>query len=153
MGNGLFMCETSQLQQFIDDINATSVCYTPECRGKLFPVNIRRVGLGGSATVQFSCSGCTHRVLVLKSSLDISYSKRIVCSLALQVAFIAGGCMHSQYSKILKQHLGLPAVDATTFYQTITILHPVVEVMLLELCNEAKRDMKEMDPATIGKEL
>ena len=57
--------------------------------------------------------------------------------------------MRSQYSKILKQHLGLPAVDATMFYQTITILHPVVKVMLLELCNKAKRDMKEMDPATI----
>ena len=35
------------------------------------------------------------------------------------------------------------------FYQTITILH-VVKVMLQELCNEAKRDMKEMDPAATG---
>ena len=144
------MCETSQLQQFIDEINATSVCYTPECGGKLFPVNIKRVGLGGSATIQFSCSLCTQRVLILKSSIDISYSKRTVCSLALQVAFIAGGCMHAQYSKILRQHLGLPAVDANTFYQTIKMLHPIVQGMLQELCDEAKLDMKAMDPATIG---
>jgi len=144
------MCETSRLQQFIDEVNATSVCYTPECGGKLVPVNINRVGLGGSTIVQFSCLGCTQRVLTFKSSMDVAYSKRTICSLALQVAFIAGGCMHSQYSKILKQHLGLPAVDANTFYQTIKMLHPVVQTMLQELCDEAKLDMKAMDPSTIG---
>ena len=30
------------------------------------------------------------------------------------------------------------------------MLHPVVEAMLQELCNEAKLDMKSMDPSTIG---
>ena len=45
--NGVFMCETSQLQQFIDLINANC---SPQCKGKLFPISIKHVGLGGSAT-------------------------------------------------------------------------------------------------------
>ena len=51
-------------------------------------------------------------MLNLATSNSIAFSGRMICSLALQVAFIAGGCMHSRYNKILKQHLGMPAVNA-----------------------------------------
>ena len=57
--------------------------------------------------VKFSCTGCTERILNLTSLTDIAFSRCMVCSLALQVAFIAGGCMYSQYNKILKQQLGM----------------------------------------------
>ena len=36
--NGLFVCQTSQVQAFIDQINDMSVCYTPFCAGKLVPI-------------------------------------------------------------------------------------------------------------------
>ena len=109
------MCQTTQLKPFIDNINDTNLCYTPDCSGKLVPVGMRHVGLGGSVVIQFSCTMYSERMLSLASSVDIEFSKRSVCSLALQVAFVAGGCAHAQYSKILKHYLGLSAVTATTF--------------------------------------
>ena len=150
LGDGLFVCQTSQLQEFIDQINKTSSCYTPNCNGKLVPVDIKLVGLGGSVTVKFSCSQCTERVLNFTSSADISFSRRTMSSLAIQVAFIAKGCMHSQYYKILKQYLGISAVNPTTFYETIKLLLPVVTTMLNEMCNEAKADMKMKAPTEVG---
>ena len=150
LGNSVFLCQTTQLQAFIDQVNETTLCYSPQCTGKLVPVNIKHVGLGGSVTVKFSCTGCAERMLNLASSNDIAFSRRMVCSLALQVAFIAGGCMHSQYNKILKQHLGMSAVNATTFYETVKLLHPIVNGMLNEMCNDAKSEMKMLDPSTVG---
>lgn len=105
--NSLFICQTSQIQSFIDQINETSMCYTPHWTGKLVPVDIKQAGLGESAVIKFSCSQCTERMLNLTSSAEMAFSRRTICSFAIQVAFIAGGCMHSQYSKILKQHLGI----------------------------------------------
>lgn len=95
LGHCVFLCQITQLQVFIDQINAMSICYTPQCTGKLVPVDIKHVGLGGSVMVKFSCTGCAERMLNLASSTDIPFSQRTVYSLALQVAFIAGGCMHS----------------------------------------------------------
>ena len=53
-------------EQFIDEINATSVCSLPQCEGKLFSISIKHVDLGGSATVQFSCLGCIQQILTFK---------------------------------------------------------------------------------------
>jgi len=150
LGNSVFLCQITQLQAFIDQVNATSLCYTPHCTGKLIPVNIKHVGLGGSVMVKFSCTGCTERILNLTSLTDIAFSRCMVCSLALQVAFIAGGCMYSQYNKILKQHLGMSVVNATTFYETIKLLHPIVNAMLTEMCNSSKDDMKMLDSSAVG---
>ena len=62
----------------------------------------------------------------------------------------AGGCMHSQYNKILKQYLGMSTVNATTFYETVKLLYPVVNGMLNEMCSDAKNEMKMLDPSTVG---
>ena len=150
LGNSLFVCQTTQLQSFIDSINDTSLCYTPDCTGKLVPVGMKHVGLGGSVVVQFSCPMCSVRMLNLTSSVDIEFSKRSVCSLALQVAFVAGGCAHAQYSKILKQYLGLSAVNSATFYDTVKLLQPVVDATLVHMCNESKAEMKAQDPTVVG---
>lgn len=45
--NSVFVCQTKQLQQFIDQVNRTSVCYTQNCTGKLVPTNVRSAGLDG----------------------------------------------------------------------------------------------------------
>ena len=99
LGNSIFLCQTVQLQKFIDQVNETLVCYTPHCIGKLVPTNVKALGLGGCAVVKFSCSDCGERMINLVSSIDVAFSKRMACSLALKVAFIAGGCMHAQYNK------------------------------------------------------
>ena len=36
LGNSIFLCQTAQLQQFIDQINEASVCYSSMCSGKLY---------------------------------------------------------------------------------------------------------------------
>ena len=58
--------------------------------------------------------------------------------------------MHSQYNKILKQHLGILAVNANTFYETIKLLHPIVSSMLNEMCDDAKAEMKAKPPTEVG---
>ena len=36
-----------QLDDFLNQINTTSLCYTPDCVGKLIPISIKHIGLGG----------------------------------------------------------------------------------------------------------
>ena len=150
LGNRIFICQTTQLNEFLNQVNTTSLCYTPNCAGKLIPIYIKHVGLGGSILVKFSCTGCSERMLNLSSSAEIEFSRRSACSLAMQVAFIAAGCMHAQYSKVLKQYLGISAVNSTTFYETIKLLDPIVATLLTEMCTAAKDEMKSQDPSTVG---
>ena len=128
----------------------TSVCCTPQCTGKLVPYNVKLVGLGGATIVKFTCTGCNDQRLALHSSVNVPLSKRTVVSLALQVAFVVAGCAHSQYCKVLKQCLGISSVSASTFYDTIKLLHPVVQLMLTEMCDEAKNDMKSLGTTVVG---
>ena len=69
-------------------------------------------------------------------------------SLALQVAFLVAGCAHSQYCKVLKQCSGISSVSSCTFYDTIKLLHLVVQSMLAEMCDEAK--MKSLGATVVG---
>lgn len=73
--NSIFICQTSQIQSFIDQINETSMCYTPHWTGKLVPVDIKQAGLGGSSIIKFSCSQCTERMLNLTSSAEMAFSR------------------------------------------------------------------------------
>jgi len=83
LGNSLFVCQTSRLQEFIGQVNNTSMCYTLNCTRKLVPVDIKNVGLGGGVVVKFTCSQCTEWMLNLTSSVDVAFSRRTVCSLAI----------------------------------------------------------------------
>ena len=109
LGNSMFLCQATQLQQFIDQINATTECYTPECIGKLIPINVNFLGL---VVITCKCSGCTERMIGLTSSVKVAFSHLLACSLAVQVTFIASGSMHSQYDKVLKQ-------DGSSYYQNL----------------------------------
>ena len=150
LGKKLFVCQTSQFQSFIDQMNATSVCATPHCIGKLVPVSMRVFGLGGALVIRFACTGCADRRLTFRTSANVALSKQTVVSLALQVAFVAAGCAHAQYGKVLKQNLGMSVVNMATFFDTIKRLHPVVHKMLSEMCEEAKAEMKALDPTALG---
>ena len=41
-----------------------------------------------------------------KNKINVTLSKRIAESLALQVDFLTAGCAHAQYAKVLKQYMG-----------------------------------------------
>lgn len=99
--------------------------------------------------VKFSCSGCSEQMINLVS-VDVAFSWHMACILAVQVAFIASGCMHAQYSKILKQSLGMSMVNASGFYETIKLLHPIVNTMVAEMCEMSKDEMKALSPITVG---
>jgi len=62
------------------------------------PTNVRSAGFGGAVVVKFTCTGCGNRQLNFNSSVNITLSKRMTVSLALQVAFVIAGCAHAQYS-------------------------------------------------------
>lgn len=68
----------------------------------------------------------------------------------MQVAFIASGCMHAQYNKILRQGLSISAVNPNSFYETIKLLHPIVGAMVIEMCEMGKNEMKTLNPTTVG---
>lgn len=109
----------------------TSLCCTPRCTGKLVPVNVKLIGLAGTAIVKFTCIGCTDWKLTLHSLDNVGLSKHRVVSLALhcQVAFVVAGCAYSQYCKVLKRCLAVSSLRATTYilqYATVKLLHLVV---------------------------
>ena len=64
-------------------------------------VGVRTVGLGGTILVRFACSGCENHLLVFQNSVLLEQIQHTRIGFALQVAFVAAGCMHSQYHKVL----------------------------------------------------
>jgi len=78
--------------------------------------------------------------------VNVTFSKGTTVSLA----FVIADCAHAQYSKVLKQCLGMSSVSAQVFIDTIKLLHPVMEVMLNEMCDEAKNEMKSLGPTVVG---
>ena len=145
--NGAFVGQTSQLQAFIDQINATSMCASDGCNGLLAPVSITLTGLGGSVEVQYDCTGCTQRRVSFSSSAHHEASKQTVLGLTLQVAFIAAGSNYAQYQKVLGHALGMFAVSPWQFYETLKCMYPHVKSMLDTQCELAKKAMK-LKPAS-----
>ena len=59
LGKKVFLCDTAQIQDFIDKINSVTKCTdTPACPGKLVPTDVITHGLGGTLNIKFQCSGC-----------------------------------------------------------------------------------------------
>ncbi len=150
LSNGLFVDQTSQFQGFIDQVNETSKCATPSCEGKLKPDSVKLVGLGGAVDIAYSCTGCLQRQLTFNSSIQHEASGQTAIGLALQVAFIAAGCNHAQYKKVLAHTFGMYAVSSTQFYSTLRMMYPHVTSMVDEQCDLAKEQMKAKPAAEIG---
>ena len=50
--------DTAELDRFITVINEIRGCKTPNCKGKLIPVEVKSTGLGGALDVMgASCEG------------------------------------------------------------------------------------------------
>ena len=140
-GNGAFIGQKSQMQDLIDQINKTSKCSTKDCNGLLKPVNVQMVGFGGTVRINYDCTGCLERRLTFNSSALTAHDQPDL-SLALQVGFVAAGCSHAQYRKVLAQSLGMQAVSFPQFYKTLKMMHPVVKQLLDDQCDLAKGEMK-----------
>ena len=146
-----FVGVTSQVTDLIDQVNATSGCKaTSGCTGELKLVRVRLAGLGGAVEMTYRCSKCTKRVVTFRSSVEHETTKQTVVGLALQVAFACAGCTHAKYHRALELALGLHTATPDQYHKTLEIMAPHVSALLDEMCEEAKQDMKYMDPSEIG---
>ena len=146
-----FVGVTSQVTDLIDQVNATSGCKaTSGCTGELKLVRVRLAGLGGAVEMTYSCSECSRRVVTFRSSVEHETTKQTVVGLALQVAFACAGCTHAKYHRALELALGLHTVTLHQYHKTLEIMALHVSALLDEMCEEAKQEMKDMDPSEIG---
>ena len=114
--NGAFVGQTSQVQAFVDQVNATSCCGTFGCIGLLKPTRVNQTCLGGAVNIDYDCTGCLECRLTFSSSVLCEASGQNVVPLDLKVAFIAAGCSYAKYEKVLAHTVGIPAVSARQFY-------------------------------------
>lgn len=144
--------DLSSFDQFIQQMNRIRRCVTPGCNGRLVPIDITSIGLGGAISVKYTCSGCVEQHAHFEASCkyDIEYGSMSEIGMAVQVAFIVAGCTHATYYRALKLALGIDAVSAPTFMNTIQVMYPIVKGMVDDMCEEAKNEMKAMDQSLLG---
>ena len=118
IGNKVFIAQSSMFDDFIKQINRISQCKTKGCCGKLMLAGIRTVGLGGAILLKFGCSGCEGCPLAFQSSALLEQTQCTLIGFAMQGGFVAGGCMHSQYHKVLGA-LGMKSFGHKTFDETV----------------------------------
>ena len=145
-----FVGSLPELDKFVQMINNFRNCVTPCCKGQLVPVSFHTKGLGGAVKIHYACDGCGISPPCFESSLKSESLNTTEIGAAIQVAFIISGCMHATYYKALKLSLGLDAIHINTFYLTIMRMHPIVQQIVDEMCEEAKEDMKAIDEHTLG---
>ena len=68
-----------------------------------------------------------------------------VVGMCVQFAFIIAGSIHAVYYKTLKHALGIEAVGDMA---TIRYMYPVVKLMLDEMCEVTKQEMKDKKRTT-----
>ena len=139
--NGVGFVKLSQIGVFVDSINKIRGCKTPGCDGNLVPVAVKSIGLGGGLSVCFGCRELALFETFTKYENEPAYNNDI--SVSVQVAFILAGSTHTTYCKTLQNALGMKTVNANVFYETIGKMYPVVKAMVDDLCEVAKREMKE----------
>jgi len=145
-----FVGDTSHIRSFVDQVNSTSKCSTPGCNGVLNVVKVKALGLGGAVEVSIRCSCCIARSLTFSTSVVGENSKQPLLSIALQVAFICAGCTHADYTKVLGKALGMCTVSEKDFYATLELMYPHCKAILDGMMQEAKDEMKAMDPSELG---
>ena len=107
------------------------------------------MGLGGAILLKYGCSVCDNRPLVFQSSALLEQTQCTLIGFAMQVAFVAGGCMHSQYHKVLGA-LGMKSFGHKTFDETIKQMSMPVLKLIHDQCKEAKDDMKAFSATQLG---
>ena len=142
--------DTAELDKFVTVINEIRGCKTPNCKGKLIPVEVKSIGLGGALDIKYVCDGCQLRGANFTTCAMSKLINHSEISLCIQVTFIIAGCTHATYYKTLQHSLGIAAVSMPVFMQTIGLMFPIVKKMLDELCESAKEEMRNMEPDQLG---
>ena len=149
--NVLGFIELPQLGKFLEVVNKIRSCTTPGCKGHLAPVGVKCQGLGGGLAVSYSCDGCALKGAMFEThSANHQLGNTNALSMCVQVAFIIAGSTHARYYKTLKHALGIQAVSAHVFMNTLHALHPVVESMLDKICEDAKQEMRDKKEDELG---
>jgi len=118
--------------------------------GNLAPLSFKTKGLGGAVTVDYVCDGCGSQAVQFESSSKYELLDSTEIGIAIQVAFIISGCTYATYNRVLHQAFGIDAYSSDLFSSTIARMHPVVEQMVDEMCEEAKSEMRELDSSQLG---
>jgi hypothetical protein len=141
-----------QFGNFLDMMNKVRRCTTPGCNGDMVPLTVKAKGLGGGLSVTCCCSGCADKYAVFETSPERveELGNSTVIGMCVQVAFIIAGNTYAGYYKLLKNALGIEAVDGHTFMDTIRCMYPVVKSFLEKMCDIAKQEMKAKNESELG---
>ena len=145
----VFLATTTDVLKFVNQINSASLCYTDGCKGRLVPSAYFLKGKGGTAKLEFKCSGCNERKIVLNSSSSSNAHGIPDLSLALRVASIAAGCRYATYDKMFRC-MAMNTVTSNHFHHTFELLYEPVKELLDEMCEAAKQEMKDMPQSELG---
>ena len=88
--NGAFVGQTSQMQAFVHQVNATSCCSTLGCTGLLKPTCVNLTGLGGAVNTNYDCTSCLERWLTFSSSALCEVSGQIASRMLSRLPMIPG---------------------------------------------------------------
>ena len=116
----------------------------------MVPVSAAKAGRGGALSIEFQCHGCLARIVRFESFLLYGSSKKILNSIAMQVASIISGSTYRQYQRLFGMGLGMEAVTSKTFGCTIELMFPHVQKMLDNMCSRALEEMKRQPAHEIG---
>ena len=68
---------------------------TTGCDGKIVPISVESIGLGGTINVRYTCSECVMKYAQLEASSKYDgVGSMTEIGMAVQVAFIIAGCTH-----------------------------------------------------------
>ena len=107
MPKKLIVESLTEVDTFIKMPNEIRRCVTPGCKGQLVPLSFDTKGLGGAVKIYYGCDGCDISTVCFESSLKSELLTSSEICAAIQVGFIASGCMYATYCKVLKLSLGL----------------------------------------------
>ncbi len=119
----LCFLDLSQLDKFVERLNAIRQCPEPACRGNLVPTSVKR-RIGGAATITYNCDGCRGQELTLDTCKVQEDGRNSEITRALHVGFIISGCTFTTYTKVLRYSLGIQSTYDDRFRETIRIMHP-----------------------------
>ena len=80
--------DLAEHEKFMPVVNSVRGCKTPNCTGKLFPVELKSVGLGGSLSITYGCDGCQLQSATFTTSSVSQLIDASEISLCVQVALL-----------------------------------------------------------------
>ena len=67
----------SQLNTFVQHLNACRRCSTSACSGIIVPSSVKKSKLGGAVMINFSCSGCLMHHILFQSSMKFGGTTKV----------------------------------------------------------------------------